>query len=189
MDPLRKVLLSLLSLLILNGIGTSGYMLLEDWQAFESLYMTVITISTVGYKEVHTLSDDGQVFTILLIIFGAGTIAYTIGTMFQFMIEGQLRKLLGRKKLQKKISNLKDHYIICGYGRIGRMVAREFANKPLPYIVVEEDQERCRRLAEEGILFVSGDATHDDILEKAGIRQAKGLITAVTSDSANVFLP
>ena len=188
MDPLRKVLLSLLTLLVLIAGGTVGYILLEEWEPFESLYMTVITISTVGYKEVHTLSDDGKIFTILLIIFGAGTIAYTIGTMFQFMIEGQLRKLLGRKKLQKQISNLKDHYIICGYGRIGRLVAREFAAKPLPFIIVEEDQEHCRRMAEAGTLFIEGDATHDDILEKAGIRQAKGLITAVTSDSANVFI-
>lgn len=188
MDPLRKVLLSLLTLMVLIGGGTTGYVLLENWEPFESLYMTVITISTVGYKEVHNLSDDGKVFTILLIIFGAGTIAYAIGSLVQFMVEGQLRKLLGRKKLQKKISNLKDHYIICGYGRIGRLIARDFAAKPLPFIIVEEDPERCRRLAEENILFVEGDATHDDILETAGIRQAKGLITAVTSDSANVYI-
>ncbi|HEY5672303.1 MAG TPA: potassium channel protein [Malonomonas sp.] len=188
MDPLRKVLLSLLTLLTLVAGGTIGYMVLENWRPFESLYMTVITISTVGYKEVHELSEDGQVFTLLLIIFGAGTIAYTIGSMFQFMVEGQLRKLLGRKKLQKKIRNLKDHYIICGYGRIGRLIARDFAAKPLPFIIVEQDIERCRQLAEANYLFVEGDATHDDILERAGIRQAKGLITAVTSDSANVYI-
>jgi voltage-gated potassium channel len=163
-------------------------MLLENWQPFESLYMTVITISTVGFNEVHTLSDDGKVFTIMLILFGAGTIAYTIGSMFQFMVEGQLHKLLGRRKLEKKIRTLKDHYIICGYGRIGRLIARDFAAKPLPFIIVEQDQDRCRRLAEGNFLFVEGDATHDDILEKAGIRQAKGLITAVTSDSANVYI-
>ena len=188
MHPLRKVLLSLLTLIILIGGGSAGYMLLEGWEAFDSLYMTVITISTVGYKEVKPLSDDGKLFTILLIIFGTGTLAYTIGSMFQFMVEGQLRKLLGRKKLQKQIGNLKGHYIICGYGRIGQLVAREFAAKPLPFIVVEQDQERCRRLEEKGYLFVEGDATHDDILEKSGIGQAKGLITAVTSDSANVFI-
>ncbi len=188
MHPLRKVLLSLLTLIILSGSGSAGYMLLEGWDGFESLYMTVITISTVGYKEVKPLSNDGKLFTVLLIIFGTGTLAYTIGSMFQFMVEGQLRKLLGRKKLQKQIDKLKDHYIICGYGRIGRLVAREFAAKPLPFIVVEQDQERCRRLEEKGYLFVEGDATHDDILEKASIAQAKGLITAVTSDSANVFI-
>lgn len=188
MDPLRKVLLSLVTLVILIGGGTAGYVIIEDWSVFESLYMTVITLATVGYKEVHDLSQEGKVFTILLIIFGAGNIAYAIGSMIQFMVEGQLRKLLGRKKLQKQIKNLKDHYIVCGFGRIGRLVSREFASKPIPFIVVEQNPDQCRRLEEEGHLFVEGDATHDDVLEKAGIRNAKGLVTVVTSDSANVFI-
>lgn len=188
MDPLRKVLFSLMSLVILIGGGTVGYAIIEDWSTFESLYMTVITLATVGFKEVHDLSRDGKIFTIILIIFGTGNIAYTIGSMIQFMVEGQLRKLLGRKKLQKKIQNLKGHYIVCGYGRIGRLVSREFASKPIPFIVVEQKPEHCQRLEEEGHLFVQGDATHDDVLEKAGIRQAAGLITAVTSDSENVFI-
>jgi voltage-gated potassium channel len=188
MDPLRKVLLSLATLVILIGGGTVGYVAIEDWSIFESLYMTVITLATVGYKEVHDLSQEGKAFTIILIIFGAGNIAYAIGSMIQFMVEGQLRKLLGRKKLQKQIKNLKDHYIVCGFGRIGRLVSREFASKPIPFIVVEQDAERCQRIEEEGHLFVHGDATHDDVLEKAGIRNAKGLVTVVTSDSANVFI-
>lgn len=188
MDPLRKVILSLLSLFILIGGGSLGYVLIEDWEPFESFYMTVITIATVGYREVHDLSQGGKAFTVVLIIFGAGTIAYTIGSLVQFMVEGQLQALLGRKKLQKQINNLKDHYIICGFGRIGRMIARDFAAKPLPFIVVEEQPERCRRLEAEGFLFVEGDATSDEVLEQAGISRAKGLITAVTSDSANVFI-
>lgn len=129
MDPFRKVLFSLLTLVFLIGGGTIGYVLIEDWAAFEALYMTIITLATVGYREVYDLSDQGKLFTIFLIIFGAGTIAYTIGSMIQFMVEGQLRLLLGRKKLQKKINNLKGHYIICGYGRIGRLISREFASK------------------------------------------------------------
>jgi len=188
MDPLRKVLLSLTTLVILIGGGTAGYTLIEDWPVFESLYMTVITLSTVGYKEVYELSNEGKVFTVLLIIFGAGNIAYAIGSMIQFMVEGQLRKILGRKKLQKLIKNLNGHYIVCGYGRIGRLVSREFASRPIPFIVVEQDIDRCHKVEEDGYLFVQGDATHDDVLEKAGIRQAKGLVTVVTSDSANVFI-
>ena len=188
MNPLRKVLFSLVSLIFLIGGGTAGYAIIEEWSTFESLYMTVITLATVGYKEVHELSYEGKVFTILLIIIGTGNIAYTISSMIQFMVEGQLRKLLGRKKLQKQIKNLKGHYIICGYGRIGRMVCRELSAKPIPFIIVEQDPIRCQQLAEEGLLFVQGDATSDDVLEKAGIRQAKGLITVVTSDSANVFI-
>ena len=188
MDPFRKVLFSLLTLFILIGGGTAGYVLIEEWSAFESLYMTVITLATVGYKEVYELSHEGKVFTIVLIIFGTGALAYTFGSMIQFMVEGQLRKLLGRKKVQKQISNLKGHYIICGFGRIGRSVAREFASKPLPFIVVEQDADKFQKLEEEGYLFVQGDATHDDVLEIAGISRAKGLITVVTSDSANVFI-
>lgn len=188
MDPLRKVLLSLLTLIILVGSGTAGYVVIEGWSAFESLYMTIITLATVGYKEVYDLSFQGKVFTIALIICGTGVLAYTIGSMLQFMVEGQLRRLLGRKKLQKQISSLKEHYIVCGYGRIGRMLCRELASKPVPVIIVEQEQERCQQLEEEGLLFVQGDATNDDVLEKAGIRQAKGLITVVTSDSANVFI-
>ena len=188
MNPLRKVLFSLSTLVVLIGGGTAGYVLIEGWPVFESLYMTIITLATVGYKEVHELSHEGKVFTIILIVFGTGNIAYTIGSMIQFMVEGQLRRLLGRKKLQKKIRNQKGHYIVCGFGRIGRLVCRDFASNPLPFIVVEQNPERCRRLEEEGYLFVQGDATHDEVLEKAGIRRAKGLITVVTSDSANVFI-
>ena len=128
MNSLKKVKYSLSTLTILIGGGTFGYAVIEDWGAFEALYMTVITLATVGYGEVHTLSHEGQIFTIFLIILGVGTIAYTISSMIQFMVEGQLYQILGRKKVQKWISRLQGHYIICGYGRIGR----EFtANKRL----------------------------------------------------------
>lgn len=188
MDSQRKIILLIILLVLLLGGGTLGYSSIEGWPLFESLYMTVITLATVGFKEVHDLSYSGKVFTIILIITGTGTIAYTISFMVQFMVEGQLRRLLGRRKLQKQISNLKGHYIICGYGRIGRLVSREFASKPIPFIVVEQDLQRCEQLDEQGYLYVQGDATCDDILEKAGIHSAKGLISAVTSDSSNVFI-
>jgi voltage-gated potassium channel len=188
MDPLKKIKFSLLSLIILIGGGTFGYSAIEDWNLFESLYMTIITLTTVGYNEVHNLSHQGQIFTIFLIIFGVGTIAYTIGSMIQFMVEGQLHQILGRNKVQKQIGRLQGHYIICGYGRIGRLISREFASKPTPFIIVENDPKRCQRLADDGHLFIEGDATQDEVLERAGIHQAKGLITAVTSDAANVFI-
>lgn len=188
MDSLKKVKYSLATLAVLIGGGTLGYSIIEDWGAFEALYMTVITLATVGYGEVHRLSHQGQIFTIVLIVFGVGTIAYTIGSMIQFMVEGQLYQLLGRKKVQKQISRLQGHYIICGYGRIGRRISHELSAKPIPFIVVENDPKRCQQLAEDGYLFIEGDAARDEILEQAGIRRAKGLITAVISDSANVFI-
>ena len=188
MNPLKKIIYSMLTLAALIGGGTLGYSFIEDWNFFDSLYMTVITLSTVGYSEIHNLSHKGEIFTILLIIMGVGTIAYTISSMIQFMVEGHLHQILGRKKVQKKISRLHGHYIVCGYGRIGRRISREFAAKPIPFIVVENDPKRCQRLEEDGYLFIEGDATQDEVLERAGIGQAKGLITGVTSDSANVFI-
>lgn len=188
MDPVRKFRLSILTLAIVVCGGTIGYTLIEGWSLFESLYMTVITVATVGFREIHELSHQGKVFTILLIIFGASSLAYTLGSLFQFMVEGQLRSILGRKKLQKKISAQSNHYIVCGYGRIGRLICREFAAKPASFVIVEEDADICQQLEESGYLYVHGDATRDEVLLQAGIRQAKGLVTAVTSDSANVYI-
>jgi voltage-gated potassium channel len=188
MDPVRHLRFSLFILVGIIGMGTAGYTLIEGWPLFDALYMTVITLATVGFREVHDLSDQGKAFTILLIVFGAGIIAYAVGSLIQFMVEGQLRQILGRKKLEKEIEKLQRHYIICGYGRIGTFIGREFLARPIPFVVVEKDELLCERLANEGILFVRGDATDDETLIAAGIHRAKGLITAVTSDTANVYI-
>jgi len=188
MDPVRHFRFSLISLLIVFAAGTCGYSLIEGWSLFDSLYMTVITLATVGFREVAPLSDGGRAFTILLIVFGAGIIAYAVGSMVQILVEGQVLKVLGRKKLEKQISKLSGHYIICGYGRIGAMIAREFAARPKSFVVVENDIEVCERLSNEGHLFVRGNATDDETLLEAGIERAKGLITAVTSDTENVYI-
>jgi len=188
MDPLKKVRLSLFILVALISGGTLGYALIEDWSFFEALYMTTITLATVGYSEVHSLSYQGRIFTIFLIFFGVGTIAYTIGSTIQFMVEGQLYQFLGRKKVYNKIRRLKDHYIVCGYGRIGRSICRDFAAKPIPFVVVESNPARITQLSEDGYLYIEGDATKDEVLEEAGIRDAKGLITVVTNDASNVFI-
>jgi len=188
MDPVRHFRFSLLSLLVVFAAGTLGYSVIEGWSFFDSLYMTVITLATVGFREVAPLSDAGRAFTILLIVFGAGIIAYAIGSMIQILVEGQVLKALGRKKLEKQINRLSGHYIICGYGRIGAMIAREFAARPKPFVVVENDPEVCERLSGEGHLFVRGNATDDETLLEAGIERAKGLITAVTSDTENVYI-
>lgn len=188
MDPVRHLRFSLCTLVAVIGFGTLGYATIEGWGTFDALYMTVITLATVGFKEVHELSDEGKAFTIVLIIFGAGIIAYAVGSMIQFMVEGQLRSILGRKKLEKQISKLHGHYIICGYGRIGTLICREFQAKPLPFVVVEQDPLLCERLSNDGYLFVQGDATDDETLITAGILRASGLITAVTSDTANVYI-
>lgn len=188
MNPTRNLRISLIFLIGLLFIGTAGYIVIEDWTFIDSLYMTVITVSTVGFREVFRLSPAGQLFTIFLIVFGVSFIAYGAGSVVQFMVEGQLRSILGRRKLEKQISKLKNHYIICGYGRIGTHICREFESKPVPFVVVENEPHKVEKLSNEATLFVDGDATVDDTLIKAGIRSAKGLITAVTSDTANVYI-
>ena len=134
------------------------------------------------------LSSTGRLFTIVLIIVGVGFIAYSAGSIVQFMVEGQLRSILGRKKVEKKISSLRGHYIICGYGRIGSNICHELKERPVPFVVVEHDQKRCEQLSRDEVLFVEGDATQDETLLKAGIQHARGLVTAVTSDTANVYI-
>ncbi len=189
MDSVRHLKFSLLTLIAVIAFGTLGYLLIEGWSAFDALYMTVITLATVGFKEVHEMSDQGRAFTLLLIIFGAGIIAYVIGSLIRFTVEGELRTILGRKKLEKQISKLHGHYIICGYGRIGTLICHEFRTRPaISFVVVEKSTENCNKLAADGILFVQGDATDDETLIAAGIRKAKGLITVVTSDTENVYI-
>lgn len=188
MRPVRNLRVSLLILVLTLGLGTAGYIVLEGWDFLDALYMTVITLATVGYKEVHDLSTNGKIFTIGLILFGVATIAYAFGSLLQLMVEGQILRILGRRKLEKRINQLEGHYIVCGYGRIGALVSQEFLSRPVAFIVVERDPVICERLAKEKILFVQGDATDDDTLIQAGILRAKGLITAVTSESANVYI-
>ena len=188
MDPVRHLRFSLASLFFIIGLGTLGYSLIEDWPAFDALYMTVITLATVGFKEVHELSYGGKIFTIIIIISGTGMIAYTLSSLIQLTVEGQLRQFLGRKKVESRIRKLRDHYIICGFGRIGHLICREFQSRPMPFVVVEKDPHLIERLKREGFMYVEGDATDDETLQAAGIDAARGLITAVTSDTDNVYI-
>ncbi|OEU74206.1 MAG: potassium transporter TrkA [Desulfuromonadales bacterium C00003068] len=188
MNPIRNIIVSLFCLVSILLFGTVSYHNIEHWSYIDALYMTVITLSTVGFREVHQLSEAGQIFTIIIIVFGTGVVAYAAGSVIQLIVQGQFRQILGRKKLLQKISNLENHYIICGYGRIGNFICHEFQAKPVPFVVVENNPELCEKLLEDGIFFIHGDATDDDTLIKAGITRANGLITAVTSDTANVYI-
>lgn len=188
MDPVRHLRFSVVALIAVIALGTFGYAMVEGWQTFDALYMTIITLATVGFKEVHELSPQGKMFTIALIISGTGIIAYTLSSLIQFTLEGQLRKILGRKKLASRIGKLRDHYIICGYGRIGHQICREFQSRPTPFVIVERNPNHIERLEREGYMYVEGDATDDETLQSAGIEHARGLITAVTSDTDNVYI-
>ena len=169
-------------------IGTSGYMLIEGWPFDDAFYMTIITLATVGYGEVHQISDTGRIFTIILIVAGVGYFMYVVGLIVQFLVEDRIREVLGRRKLDKQIAKLKDHYIICGYGRIGRVLARYLTERYLDVVIIEKNADRQPAMDEDGVLYLVGEATDESLLLRAGIRSAKGLITAVATDADNVFL-
>ena len=178
----------LVLLVLIIGLGTFGYMLIEDWKVLDALYMTVITLATVGFREVHQLTPLGQVFTVVLIIFGVGGVIYTIGTLAQLLIEGELQELLGRRKMEKQLQKIRDHYIICGYGRVGKQVCREFRQRRVPFVVVEKDPALLEELTCEGIIYLQGDSTEDHTLIEAGIERAKGLVLTIASEADNVFV-
>ena len=163
-------------------------MIIEGWRFLDALYMTVITISTVGYREINQIGDVGRVFTILLVAIGVGFTLYVAAAVVQFMVEGRLRIILGRRRLDQKINRLKNHYIVCGYGRIGRVICRNLRRKPFDVVAIDKSPELIPLMDEDGILYVAGDAADEASLIKAGIKRAKGLIAALATDTDNVFL-
>jgi voltage-gated potassium channel len=173
---------------LLTALGTLGYLLIEGMSFLDALYMTVITVSTVGYGEVKPLDEAGRMFTIVLIIVGVGTAFYLFATMTEVIIEGKLRDYLGAKGMLRKIHNLKNHVIICGFGRFGRAVVEELARHQVPMVVIDNDPKSIEDLARLDIPYLSGDAMHDDILEDAGIRSARALVAATASDADNVYI-
>lgn len=190
LDSSRNVIFALISLIIVLVIGTIGYSLIQEWDLLDSLYMTIITITTVGYGEISRLSVPGKIFTIGLIVGGVGIAAYMVGSLSRMMVEGEMRRIFGRRKLEKQIQTLKDHYIICGCGRIGSLVCREFSRSPklLPFVVIERDHEVIEKIENENFLYVHGNSIEEDTLIMAGIKKAKGLVAAVSSDADNVYI-
>ncbi len=185
---MKNVVRGLLMLIGIIFIGTTGYMLIEKWDFLESLYMTIITITTVGFKEVRPISDHGRIFTIFLIFSGVGIIAYTLGLVAQAMIEFQIMSILGRRKLGLKIRSLKDHYIICGYGKLGKVVANELKSKDIPLLVIEKEPELREALERNEHPYIIADATMEEVLIEAGIERAKGIVTLLSSDADNLFI-
>lgn len=183
-----KLKLSIFLLFATIAFGTSGYVYIEGMSPFEAFYMTVITISTVGFSEIKPLSDIGRGITIIIIGMGISLLTYTLGQVARVFVEGELQKILGRRKLEKQIAELKDHYIICGYGRIGTIIVKELRNAMIPLVVIDQDSTSIAALEEQGILYLNMDATSDEALQAAGLATARGLVTAVSSDADNVFI-
>jgi voltage-gated potassium channel len=172
----------------LFSFGTSGYMIIEGWDVIDSMFMTTITLATVGYSEVNKISPAGRMFTVVLIFFGVSLFLYVAGNTMQFLVEGRIRVILGRRKLEKIIAKLSGHYIICGYGRIGRGLCQYLLQKDLKILVVEKDEDRIPEMEEDNVPYVIGEANEEENLEKAGITRAKGLLTVLGSDPNNVFV-
>lgn len=168
--------------------GMVGYHALEGWSWFDGLYMTVITLATIGYGEIHPLTAAGRVFTIILIIVGVTVFGFLVSILTQAVVENQIALALGRRRLFKDISQLKDHYILCGAGRVGMRIIDEFKKKGVDYVIIERDEIVAEKLLTKGNLVLIGDATDETVLEGARVRTAKALITAASTDAENVYI-
>ncbi len=182
----KKLLLSLFLIVLIISFGTVGYMIIEGWGILDSIYMTIITLSSVGFKEVHDVSLNGKLFTIILIIGGVGTVAYTLSSGAKIILEGELQEIFGRKKLEKKIKELNNHYIVCGYGRMGKIICKELKSNNQNLVIVEKEPNITE--VREDLLIYKGDATDDETLKELGIKKAKGLITVLPTDAENLYV-
>ncbi|KAA0259182.1 potassium channel protein [Deferribacter autotrophicus] len=185
---IRNIAIGFIFLLFIALIGTITYVMLENASVLDALFMTIITISTVGYEEVIPLSANGKIFTMFLILTGTGTLAYIGTQVFDLIVAGEIRKTFWRKKMDKKIDKLRDHYIICGYGRMGKIICEQLYDRKIPFVIIEKEESLASDFDEKGYLYIIGDATKEDTLVKAGILNAKGLISVVESDAENVYI-
>ncbi len=186
---IRNSLLAVAGLLTLVFIGVLGYMNIEHYTFIEALYMTVITVSTVGFEEVHNLSELGMIFTILLITFSIGIFGFVLTSVTRYIIDGVYRNYFKDNKVRRKINNLENHVIICGYGRVGKQAAIDLIEHNVDVIIIDNDAAEIDPLRERGdLLFINGDATTDEILESAQIHKARALITTLPKDADNLFV-
>jgi voltage-gated potassium channel len=169
-------------------LGTAGFIIIERYPVFDAFYMTLITISTVGYMEIHPLSHAGRVFNSFLIFFGVTTLFFAIGAMTQTIIELELGDFFGKRRIKNMVDKLNDHFIVCGFGRVGRGAAHELKRSGARFLVTDKDQERVERAMRAEMLAVLGDCTRDETLIEAGIKRARGMICALETDSDNLFL-
>ena len=182
---IRQLKFGLAALIIIIAVGTIGFEVIEtEWDFLDSFYMTIITISTTGFEEVKPLSPAGRILTIFLIISGVLTIAYTGGKAAQILIENQIFR---RRRMAKNLDVIRDHYIVCGYGRSGRQICDSLVANKFSFVVIENDREKIEKIIEKNFLFVNGDASNDEVLIKAGVERAKGLVSVVRTDAENVF--
>jgi len=178
--------ISILALVVVMGVV--GYMTIEHWSFLDSLYMTVITITTVGFREVGQLSRSGQIFTMVLIVVGVGGALYTLTLIVSYVIEGEFRGTLWRRRMENTIRQLHGHFVLCGYDRVGREVALRFKEEGVKFVVVDRDEAAIKKSEAEGYLCVLGDASSDTVLKEAGIERARGIVVATGDDAENILI-
>ena len=181
----RNVLLLFIGLLL---TGTIGYMAIERWSPFDSFYMTITTLATVGGGEAHPLSTAGRAFTAVYIMVGVGTTLYILTTLVVFVLEGHLGKEWGRRRMEREIAGLHNHFIICGYGRVGRQIVQEFSREGVRAIVIDINQDSLAEAQADGQLTITGTPASDDVLQRARIETARGLIAAMDNDAENIYV-
>lgn len=181
------VILIFFLVIFLFLFGTVGYMSIEGWNSFDSFYMTVITLTTTGYQEVHQLSDHGRLFTMILLICGMGIVAFSVSAIMNFVlsIDFEKRRI---QRMKNKIAELSGHTIVCGFGRIGKVICKELHMKGVPFVVVEIGDEQVKQLEDCGYLHLQGDAAADEVLEEAGIMRAKSLVSMIDNDADGLYL-
>jgi voltage-gated potassium channel len=167
--------------------GTAGFVIIEGWNVFDAFYMTITTVTTVGYGEIHPLSRAGRLFNSGVIILGVATVLYTFSFLMARLIEGDLQQRWARRRRQHMLDDLNNHFIVCGFGRIGQIVAREFTRQAVAFVIIERDPERMQAAVDMGYLAVEADASSEDVLRRLAIGRARGFIAAVSTDADNVF--
>jgi voltage-gated potassium channel len=188
MNKTQQVILAVIMSSTIFIVGVTGYMIIEKWNFIDAAYMTAITLSTVGFSEINGISTDGRIFTIFLIFAGVGYFLYLAGVIMQFVVEGEIKSILGRKILDTSINKLKNHYIVCGYGRIGRILCDQLKAQVPNLVVLEKNEALNPMMEKDRVLYLNGDASEEALLIKAGIHKAKHLIAALGTDMDNVFL-
>jgi len=186
-SPYWHLRTALLIFLALAVIGTAGYMLIEHWGFLDSIYMTVITISTVGFREIAIPSKGGKIFTMIIIVCGLGAVVYVTTSVVELLLEGRLLDMFGRRRILRELQDLTGHYILCGYGRVGKQVATECKTRGSSLVVIEKGEQEVEEARADGFIAVKGDATEESVLRKAGIERSSGLVTALSSDADNLY--
>jgi voltage-gated potassium channel len=186
--PSRSLLKAGIALVAVIVLGTLGYVELEGWHWFDALFVTITTITTIGGGEPKPMNVPGKWLTIGIVVVGFGVLTYTVLRLMAYMVEGRLESLFGERRIRRRIAKMQDHFILCGYGRVGREIARSFTEECTPFVIIDINADSLERAAAEGHTVVQGDAAETDTLRAAGVDRAVGLVTAVDSDEKNIYV-